>query len=290
MGIARRARGVAYICRVQELVGKVAVITGGASGIGLAMAHRFAAEGMKVVIADVNEVRLREAEAGLAEAGADVLPVVCDTALEASVQALAQAALERYGAAHVLCNNAGVTGAADPWTGPMSAWEWCVDVNLYGVVHGIRAFLPIMLDQGEGHIVNTASMAGLVAMPNTAAYNATKHAVVAISEGLFLEMKASGAPVGVSVLCPGFVRTNLLDVDQWNDRAGTVVSAPSSPLGAGMMAALQSAVENGVPPEDIAEQVLDAVKAGRLWILTHPDMRHLPVERMLRAEAQENPA
>ncbi|MDO9174900.1 MAG: SDR family NAD(P)-dependent oxidoreductase [Actinomycetota bacterium] len=274
---------------MENLSGKVAVITGGASGIGRSLAHAFAAQGMKVVLADRDEVRMRAVEAELAEGGTEVLPVVCDTSLEPSVHELAQATLERFGAAHVLCNNAGVAGTGDPWTGPMSAWDWVVGINLYGVVHGIRAFLPIMQDQGEGHIVNTASMAGLLALPGAAAYNATKTAVVAISEGLFLELKGSGSPVSVSVLCPAFVKTNLM-AQQWQDRLGPPPPATSSPIGQMIETMLAEGVENGVDPAGIAAQVVDAVKADRFWILTHPEVRQAPVERMQRAAAQENPA
>lgn len=275
---------------MEDLNGKVAVITGGASGIGRSLAHAFAAQGMKVVLADVDEVRMRAVEAELAEGGTEVLPVVCDTSLESSVQALAQATLDRFGAAHVLCNNAGVAGTGDPWSGPISAWHWVVGINLYGVVHGIRAFLPIMQDQREGHIVNTASMAGLVALPGAAAYNATKTAVVAISEGLFLELQSLGSPVGVSVLCPGFVKTNLLAGQQWQDRLGPEPPMTTSPIGQMIETMLTQGVENGVDPDLIAAQVLDAIRAGRFWILTHPEMRQSPVERMQRAAAQENPA
>ena len=275
---------------MEDLNGKVAVITGGASGIGRSLAHAFAAQGMKVVLADVDEVRMRAVEAELADGGTEVLPVVCDTSLESSVQALAQATLDRFGAAHVLCNNAGVAGKGDPWNGPISAWDWVVGINLYGVVHGIRAFLPIMQDQGEGHIVNTASMAGLVALPGAAAYNATKTAVVAISEGLFLELNSLGSPVGVSVLCPGFVKTNLLAGQQWQDRLGPEPPMTTSPIGQMIETMLTHGVENGVDPDLIAAQVLDAIRAGRFWILTHPEMRQSPVERMQRAAAQENPA
>ena len=274
---------------MEDLNGKVAVITGGASGIGRSLAHAFAAQGMKVVLADIDEVRMRAVEAELAEGGTEVLPVVCDTSLESSVQALAHATLERFGAAHVLCNNAGVAGKGDPWGGPISAWDWVVGINLYGVVHGIRAFLPIMQDQGEGHIVNTASMAGLLALPGAAAYNATKTAVVAISEGLFLELKGLGSPVGVSVLCPGFVKTNLLAGQQWQDRLGAEPPMTTSPIGQMIETMLTEGVENGVDPDLIAAQVLDAIRAGRFWILTHPELRHLPVERMQRAAEQENP-
>ena len=275
---------------MDDLNGKVAVITGGGSGIGRALAHAFAGHGMKVVLADVNEVSMRAVEAELAEGGTEVLPVVCDTSLEAEVHALAQATLDRFGAAHVLCNNAGVAGKTDPWSGPMSSWDWVVGINLYGVVHGIRAFLPIMQDQGEGHIVNTASMAGLVALPGAAAYNATKTAVVAISEGLFLEQKGLGSPVGVSVLCPGFVKTNLVNSQQWQDRLGPEPPTTANPIGQLIETMLVEGVENGVDPAGIAAQVVDAILTDRFWILTHPEMRQAPVERMMRAAAQENPA
>ena len=275
---------------MKDLHGKVAVITGGGSGIGRSLAHAFAAQGMKVVLADIDDVSLRQAGAEIAEGGTEVLTVVADTSLEPDVQALAAATLDRFGAAHVLCNNAGVAGKVDPWSGPMSAWEWVVGINLYGVVHGIRAFLPIMQDQGEGHIVNTASMAGLIAFPGAAAYNATKTAVVAITEGLFLEMKGTGSPVGVSVLCPGFVKTNLVAGQQWQQRLGPEPPKSTDALGQMIETILADGVENGVDPDGIAAQVLDAILTDRFWILTHPEMRQAPVERMQRAAAQENPA
>lgn len=287
--IARGARPLAYRGRVQELRGKVAVITGGASGIGRALAHAFAGEGMKVVLADVDEVRMRAVEAELAEGGTEVLPVVCDTSLEASVQALAAATLEHFGAAHVLCNNAGVIGKGDPWTAPMSTWEWVVGINLYGVIHGIRAFLPIMQEQGEGHIVNTASMAGLIALPAAAPYNVTKHGVVALSEGLYLELKASGSPVRVSALCPSFVKTNLVDGQQWQTRLGAEPNANPTPVGQMIDQLLKDGVDGGIDPAEVARQVVAAVKAEQFWILTHPEESFRPVERMQRAAAQENP-
>jgi NAD(P)-dependent dehydrogenase (short-subunit alcohol dehydrogenase family) len=267
---------------MEQLDGKVAVITGGASGIGLAFAERFAGEGMHVVLADLDEPRLRDVEARLTESGAEVLTVVCDTAQEAAVEALAQATLERFGAAHVLCNNAGITGVGDAWRGPISVWERTLAINLMGVVHGIRAFLPIMSDQGEGHIVNTASMAGLMALPGAAPYNATKHAVVAISEGLYLELLAVGSPVRVSALCPGFVKTRLMVNDVDPDPA-------VSPIAGLISGVLRAGVETGIEPSEVADQVVDAIRTERFWILTHPDMRELPVERMGRAAAQANP-
>lgn len=274
---------------MQELRGKVAVITGGASGIGRAMAERFAAEGMRLVLADIDEVTMRATEAALAEGGADVMTVVCDTSSEAEVQALADEAVRRFGGAHVLCNNAGVVGKGDAWRGPMSNWDWVVGINLYGVVHGIRAFLPIMEDQGEGHIVNTASMAGLVAVPGAAPYNVTKSAVVALSEGLFIELTTTGSPVRVSALCPSFVKTNLLGGQTWNPKLGDEPPPAQTPMGQLMDQFLAQGVEEGIDPAEVAAQVVDAIRAERFWILTHPDARHMPVERMERAERQENP-
>jgi len=264
-----------------DVRGKVAVITGGASGIGLALAERFAADGMKVILADIDEPRLREMEARLSESGASVAATVCNTASEASVEALAQFALDQFGAAHVLCNNAGIGGICDAWTDPMSSWQRVIDVNLYGVVHGIRAFLPIMTDQGEGHIVNTASMAGLGPMPGAAPYNATKHAVVAISEGLYLELKLMGSPVEVSVLCPGFVETRLMV-----NEAETL----SSPMGAWMLQLCREGVGGGMPASQVAACVAEAIASKRFWILTHDDSRQEPVARMQRAARGENPS
>jgi NAD(P)-dependent dehydrogenase (short-subunit alcohol dehydrogenase family) len=274
---------------MDDLRGKVAVITGGASGIGRALAERFAAEGMKIVIADIDEVAMRAVEVQLAEGGTEVLTQVCDTSLEAEMQALADAAVSRFGGAHVLCNNAGVIGKGDAWRSPIAVWDWVIGINLYGVIHGIRAFLPIMEDQGEGHIVNTASMAGLVALPGAAPYNVTKTGVVALSEGLYLELKATGSPVRVSALCPGFVKTNLAKGQKWTERLGSEPGAAQTPMAQMMDAVLAQGVEEGIEATDVADQVVDAIRTERFWILTHPEMRQAPVERMQRAADQTNP-
>lgn len=260
--------------------GHVAVITGGASGIGLAVAEQLIERGMRVVLADIDEPKLRNVEARLTESGADVTGIICDTADESSVTDLAEAVLDKYGAAHLLFNNAGIAGVGDAWTGDMSLWHRVVGINLYGVVHGIRSFLPIMTEQGLGHIVNTASIAGLIAVPGLGPYNATKHGVVAISEGLFIELGVTDSPVGVSVLCPGFVKTELMDHEP---------SSVESPVGALVGAALVEGVEGGIPAADVATAVVGAVDDRRFWILTHDDSRQPPIERMQRAASQTNP-
>lgn len=271
-----------------QLSGKVAVVTGAASGIGRALAEACAAEGMRVVLADVDEARMREVEAVISERRAEVLAVRCDTARQASVVALAEAAMGRFGAVHLLCNNAGTVGRGDPWTGPFSAWEFSVGVNLYGVVHGVRAFLPIMREQGEGHIVNTASMAGLLAMPGYAAYTATKHAVVGVSESLRAELRAAGEPIGVSVVCPGFVNTNLLE-ERWDPSLGAVPPDSTAPAALAMGEALRQGVAAGIPPGEVAAQVLDAVRAGRFWVLTNPELSPVVTDRFRRAVDGDDP-
>ena len=240
--------------------GNVAVITGGASGIGLALAERFIAEGMRVVLADIDAPKLRDVEARLSEAGADVATMICDTTAEAAVNELAEFTLDRFGAAHVLCNNAGILGVGDAWRDPIELWEWVIGVNLYGVIHGIRAFLPIMEQQGVGHIVNTASMAGLTALPGAAPYNVTKHGVVALSEGLFLELAASGSPVKVSALCPGFVKTDL---------AVKEPAEADTSLASMIGGMLRTGVETGIPASDVAERGARRDR-GRAVLDPHP--------------------
>jgi len=193
--------------------GKVAVVTSAASGIGLALAQRFALTGLDVVLADIEETALGAAAESVERLGVRSLAVRTDVSDAASVATLAAAAVERFGSVHVVCNNAGVETVADPWFGPVTSWQWVMGVNLWGVIHGIRAFLPLLARQGEGHIVNTASMAGLI--PGASApYDAAKHAVVAISEDLYRAVHTMKIDVGVSVLCPGIVATQLLDANR----------------------------------------------------------------------------
>src|SRR5580700_2117700 len=199
---------------MEDLIGKVAVITGGASGIGRAVAERAAAEGMKIVVGDVEEGPLKEAEDELSGRGAEVVGVLTDVSDAASVRNLREKALDRFGTVHLVLNNAGVGLGAPIWEVSEEDWRWILGVNLLGVVHGITTFVPLLIEQGEGHVVNTASIAGLATAPFLGPYNATKQAVVAISETLFKDLQALEAPIGVSVLCPGFVQTRIAESDR----------------------------------------------------------------------------
>ena len=242
---------------MRELTGKVAVITGGASGIGRGLAEAFAAEGMRIVLGDLDERRLREVEVALGEAGTEVLPVRCDVASEASVQALAESAMERFGAAHVVCNNAGVVGRGDPWTGPTSAWEWIVGINLWGVIYGCQLFVPQMRAQGGGHVINVASSAGLLCMPMMAPYNVTKAGVVALSETMCAELKPAG--IGVTVLCPTFFRTKIMENSRYHGEGSTL----------GRVHKMMDRAKMQAP--DVARFALDAAAADQLYALPHDD-------------------
>jgi NAD(P)-dependent dehydrogenase (short-subunit alcohol dehydrogenase family) len=256
---------------MQDLEGKVAVVTGGASGIGLAMARAFGSEGMNVVIADIEERALDAAGDQLREDGFSVRTHVCDVSDGDAVDDLASAVVESFGAVHVVCNNAGVSGGGLLQNLSTKDWEWVLGVNLWGVIHGVRAFLPRLLEQGEGHIVNTASVLGLFAGPFTGPYAVSKFGVVALSEALFQELAISGTDVGVSVLCPGWVSTNLHSADR--NRPEALRNEPSDddadPVANTMRDALKSVIEAGMLPTDVAAMVVAAVKEKQFYILTH---------------------
>ena len=267
--------------------GKVAVVTGAASGIGFALASRFASAGLDVVLADIEQSALAEAEQKIADFGVQTLAVPTDVSDEVAVQALATAAVERFGAAHVVCNNAGVESDADPWLGPISSWKWVLGVNLWGVIHGIRAFLPQMISQGGGHFVNTASIAGLY--PGFApSYDASKHAVVAISEDLFRTISQVGLPVGVSVLCPGWVRTNIMDASRnWPASLG---EQPPPSFGAEVVSKhVRHAIDEAILPAAVADLVADAVAEDRFWIFTEQPFVDLVIRRWHRIAERANP-
>ena len=276
---------------MKEIAGKVAVVTGAASGIGRAMADTFARAGMKVVLADVEEDALERARGELAAGGARVLARRTDVTSPAEVEGLAEAAVATFGGVHVVCNNAGVAVSGRVWEQTLADWEWVVGVNLWGVVHGIRSFVPRMLAQGgEGHVVNTASVAGLASVPGLGIYNVTKHAVVTLSETLHHELAMEGAPVKVSVLCPGFVATRIMDSVR-NRPAGLRNDAPRAarPEEAQMDQMARTMVASGLPPARVADLVLDAIRAERFYILPHPELKALVRRRYDEVLEERNP-
>ena len=256
---------------MDEFRDKVAVVTGAASGIGFGLARRFASDGMKVVMADVEEPALKSAADELESDGAEVLPVVTDVSDHDAVQALAAATFDRFGTAHIVCNNAGIGTGGPTWTVTEAQWRWIIGVNLMGVVHGIQAFVPRFIEQGEGHVVNTASAAGLLSGPGMSPYFATKHAVVALSESLAADLAMAGADVGVSVLCPGFVRTRIQESDR-NRPADVVAFEEQSPDLEARREFMNAAIAGGMDPAEVAEHVVAAIRAKKLHIFTHPEM------------------
>jgi NAD(P)-dependent dehydrogenase (short-subunit alcohol dehydrogenase family) len=268
---------------MKEFKDKVALVTGAASGIGFALADRFASVGMKVVLADVEESALATAEETLKRKGAPVLSVRTDVSKASDVETLADKAYERFGAVHVLCNNAGVGMGGLSWEQSLADWEWVLGVNLWGVIHGIRTFVPRMrAQQSEGHIINTASVAGLISAPYMSVYQATKHAVVSITESLKMELELTGAKIGASVLCPGFVATRISDSER-NRPEGTekVPQTPGEMASQEMIREMaRQQVAAGLKPAAIAEMVLEAVRDDRFYILTHPRFAKLIRLRM----------
>jgi NADP-dependent 3-hydroxy acid dehydrogenase YdfG len=250
---------------MKELGGKVAVVTGGASGIGRAMAEAFRAAGMQVVIADVEEAPLQSTarELGVYAHRVDVTNAEAMEGLAADVRS-------RFGTCHLLCNNAGVGGGGRLEELTLKDWKWVIDVNLWGVVHGLQAFLPMLLANPDGgHVVNTASMAGLSPLPGAAPYSATKYAVVGISETMRAELE--GTEVGVSVLCPGFVRTNIF-ASQRNRPTELRNTEKKRAARAANDEMIRMVEQTAIDPRSVAAMVLDAVREGRFWIFTHPEL------------------
>jgi NAD(P)-dependent dehydrogenase (short-subunit alcohol dehydrogenase family) len=278
---------------MKEFKDRVAVITGAASGIGRALAEQCVQEGMRVVLADIEEPALRQAEQALKATGAHVLAVRTDVSQARDVAALAEQTLQAFGAVHLLCNNAGVGAGSTIWESTLADWQWVMGVNLWGVIHGLRVFVPIMLAQGtEGHIVNTASIAGFLRSHPSAPYQVTKHAVVALSEHLYHSLAQQQAQVGVSVLCPGWVNTQIMDSGR--NRPPELQDAPGneplSPEREALIEDLRRAAQAGMAPQQVAEYVFRAIRAEQLYTLTHPEYNLDVQERMEDILQQRNPA
>jgi len=269
---------------MQDLAGRVAVVTGAASGIGLGAAERFLAEQMKVVLADVEQARLDAQVERLAGAGGDVLGVVCDVRDPQAVELLAKQTLSHFGGVHVVFNNAGVAPAGPMLDTKPEDWRWIVEVNLLGVAYGVTTFAPILEQAGEGHIINTASEAGLVTSAVLGMYSATKHAVVGLTESLYRELEGTG--VGVSCLCPNLVKTKIFESERNRDDGREMTASQTATI-----APLREAITAmGIGPDQVAGEIVDAIRNQRFWIFTHDVTRRAAAVRFADIEAGRNPA
>jgi NAD(P)-dependent dehydrogenase (short-subunit alcohol dehydrogenase family) len=273
---------------MKDLKGKVAVVTGAGSGIGRGLAERCAEEGMRVVLADVEARALAQTAKALSAGGTTLLVVPTDVSKADAVENLARKTIEAFGAVHLLFNNAGVAQTGAIWEMTSADWQWVMGVNLWGVIHGIQAFVPRMLAQDtECHVVNTASMAGLTAAGGCGIYSVTKHAVVNLSESLYYDLKERGAKVKASVLCPGTVNTRIVDAirnrpDELQNQQPTARDATAEDLA-------RFVVKKGLPPQRVAEQVFDAIRDEKFYILTHPEWKPLIQKRVDSILQDRNP-
>ena len=276
---------------MKSFEGRTAVVTGAASGIGLALAERFAAARMQVVLADIQQDALDRAVANLEQRQARVIGVVTDTMVRDSVEALAERAFDTFGKVHVLCNNAGVastrgTPGSGIWEVPAADWQWVMGVNFYGVLYGLQVFVPHMLAHGEpGHIVNTASLAGL--MPGGGSYGVSKHGVLCLTETLYNDLRARNAAVGASVVCPGFVNTNIFDAERNRPPA---LRGPGELAAGDAVAMARTMLAQGKDPADIAQAVFQAIEQERLYVLPHPAWDDFVRDRVEHVLARGGPA
>ena len=276
---------------MKELKGKVAAVTGAASGLGRSMALAFAAEGMDVAIADVDAHALHDVARAIREMGRRAFAMRVDVSKEAEVEAWRDQTLDELGGVHLVCNNAGVSPLGAVWESSVADWQWILGVNLWGVIHGVRTFVPHLLAQNEGHVVNTASVAGLISPPGSGAYNVTKHAVVTLSESLHHDLCERGAAVGVSVLCPAYVPTGIVDSER--NRPQDLPASAKSKETLAREAMLRKAVTSGkISADQVAQAVVAAVKEERFYILTHARIKgaiQARMEDVLNERAPRNP-
>lgn len=260
---------------MRDFSGKVAVITGAAGGLGRALARRFGQAGMKLALADLDPDALARTVAETEDAGVAAIGVPTDVRKATDVEALAARTVDAFGAVHVVCNNAGVASVGAAWESTAADWEWVLGVNLWGVIHGVRIFTPIMLEQGEaGHIVNTASVAGLIAPPGMAAYNVSKHAVVALSESLHHDLVARGANIRCTVVCPAYFPSGIAESERARPadlaEPGRIKSEPQRSLEEGLRKAVMA---GKLSADDVAGAVFEAVRDERFYVLTHPRIK-----------------
>jgi NAD(P)-dependent dehydrogenase (short-subunit alcohol dehydrogenase family) len=275
-----------------EFTGKVAVVTGAASGIGRGLAERFAREGMRLVLADIEKQPLEALAVGLCKGGVEVETLVTDVSSAAAVEALARLAYDKFGAVHVLCNNAGIVPAGryrPVWEFALEDWHWAMGVNLMGVVHGIRAFVPRMRAAGEwGHVVNTISVAGLYGGAGSPVYGASKHAALRATEALYSSLEAEGSPIGVTALCPGVVRTGIGSSER-NRPAALKQLGETSPDIAAMQQASDAVTARGLDPVVVAEMVVKAVRDRQFYLVTTTAFDQAISDRMNDMLLRRNP-
>ena len=264
---------------MKELKGKVAAVTGAASGLGRSMALAFAAEGMDLALADVDEVNLSSVQDEVLAKGVRAITLKVDVSNAQQLEIFRDQTLTRLGGVHVVCNNAGVSPLGAVWENTPADWQWILGVNLWGVIHGVRAFAPHLIKQDEGHIVNTASVAGLISPPGSGAYNVTKHGVVALSESLYHDLRERNSKVGVSVLCPAYVPTGIVDSER--NRPKDLPISTKSEATLAREAMLRKAVTSGkISADQVAQAVLAAIRDERFYILTHPRIKGAIQARM----------
>jgi|TARA_B110000196_G_scaffold13550_1_gene10880 NAD(P)-dependent dehydrogenase (short-subunit alcohol dehydrogenase family) len=255
---------------MDSLIGKTAVVTGAASGMGLAMSQRFVEAGMNVVLSDIDENKLTEATRSITASGGRAIGVLADVALESDHSMLLDRAIDEFGIVNVVCLNAGVTGSVGrSWTLAKQDWDWTLGILLDGVINGIRTFVPHLIDHGDGHVVTTASIAGHVSSPYAGPYNVGKHGVVTLSETLHHELKADGSSVGVTCLCPGFVSTNIVQATR--ERNSDEAGSGKDEKGDRWLEISERVLRSGLEPEVVAQQVHDAILENQFWLFTDND-------------------